>query len=348
MRSRTGRILVMMLVSVAIVAFLTGCGTGAAKPSAGAGDQTAGLPGAPATTVTPGNILPVETSPITGEPVIKTGSPVAVAIDNLAPARPQSGLTDADLVYEALTEGGITRYLAIFYSKAPTVVGPVRSARPHFAVLAKEWGAVFAHCGGSTEGLAAIRTYGVVDANEMTNAGSYWRDKGRQAPHNLYTSVDNIRNLTKRLPPPQGRYEFQAWADKPLSGLKIKYNKTYSVEYRYADRYYERVVLDGNLEPYTYADKETGAKLKVSNVIVQFARTRAIYAQGGVDITLVGQGKAAFLLGGRYSEGTWKKDSVEGPTVFLDAAGNKITLAKGQTWIQLVPEDAVVTPAKSE
>jgi hypothetical protein len=275
---------------------------------------------------------------------VKPGSPVAVSVDNYKLARPQSGLAQADLVYEVLAEGGITRYLAIFYGQAPSVVGPVRSARPYFALLAKEWGAVFAHCGGDPKDLQPVREWSVVDGDEFTHGSLYWRDDSRTAPHDLYTSVDNLRKVpVEPLPAPAKRYEFQDWAGKPAQGLQVRYGRGYAVEYTYAGKCYERVISDGDQEPLTCTDRETEEKVRVSNVIVQYAKTQVAYSDGGLIIDLISEGKAAYLLGGRYSEGTWKKESLGQPTLFYTSAGSKIVLTPGQTWVQIVPEDAQVS-----
>jgi hypothetical protein len=324
----------LAMAAFAASVLLAGCGGG---PSPVTSDSPA--PGRDNTSQPPAPL-----SPITGKPVVKPGSPVAVSVDNYPKARPESGLAQADVVYEALAEGGITRYLAVFYSQAPAVVGPVRSARPYFALLAKEWGAVFAHCGGDPKDVQPIRDWNVVDADEFKHGELYWRDNAREAPHNLYTSVDNLRKTTSEpLPAPGKRYEFQDWSDKPVAGLEVRYARDYAVQYKYAEKRYERWILDGNQGPWQYRDRDTNEKPDVANVIVQFAKSRVAYSDGGLIIDLVDEGRSAYLLGGRYSEGTWKKESLDKPTFFYTAEGKKIALAAGQTWVQIVPEDATVS-----
>jgi len=332
-RGATAVALIAMLLAFTSAA-VAGCGSPSPAP------VTSNPPGQPRGTPQ----LPVLLSPITGKPIVKQGSPVAVSVDNFPNARPESGLARADLVYEVLSEGGITRYLALFHSQAPSVVGPVRSARPYFALLAKEWGAVFAHCGGDPKDVEPICEWNVVDADEFKHGELYWRDKSREAPFNLYTSVDNLRKITSDpLHAPGKRYEFQDWTDKPVAGLEIRYGREYAVQYKHAGKKYERWILDGSREAWAYGDRDTNEKPEVANVIVQFARSRVAYSDGGLVIDLIGEGKSAYLLGGRYSEGTWKKESLDKPTFFYTAEGKKITLTPGQTWIQIVPEDARVT-----
>ena len=337
-KSRWLTLVCLLLAGIAAAVFLGGC-QGAAPAATDPNDPPGSKP-PPTGSTEP----PVPLSPITGLPVVKTGSPVAVSTDNYPNARPQSGLARADIVYEVLAEGGITRYLAVYYSQAPGTVGPVRSARPYFAMLAKEWGAVFAHCGGDPKDIQPIRDWEVVDGDEFRYSSLYWRDDSREAPHNLYTSVDNLRKVpAKPLPEPEKRYEFQEWTDKPSAGLEIQYGRSYTVQYKYMDKKYERVIRDSGLEPFVYQDRGTNEKPAVSNVIVQFAKSRVAYSDGGLVIDLIGEGKALYLLGGRYSEGTWKKEGVDEPTWFYTAGGQKIILTTGQTWVQIVPTDAEVS-----
>ncbi len=283
-------------------------------------------------------------SPITGEPLVDDGSPVAVSIGNNGGARPQSGLSKADIVYEVLAEGGITRYLAIYHSQAPSEVGPVRSGRPYLALLAKEWGAVFGHCGGDPKDLEPIREWKVADADEFNRGDLYWRDKSRIAPNNLYTSVKNLRKaVSTPLPAPENRYEFTSWAETPVNGIGIDYGFNYKVEYRYSSDHkaYERCVIDAG-EERQQKDRDTEDPVMVSNVIIQFAASKVAYSDGGLIIDLIGDGKAQYLLGGRWEEGTWEKDAVEEPTLFRAKEGNPIELAPGQTWVQIVPKTAKV------
>jgi hypothetical protein len=294
---------------------------------------------------TPNNepIEVVETSPITGLPLEEVGSVCAVSIGNNPSARPQSGLNDADLVYEVLAEGGITRYLAIFHSEASSKIGPVRSARPYLALLAKEWGAVFAHCGGDPKDLEPIREWQIVDADEFKHSSLYWRDSSRKAPDNLYTNVDNLREIqSSDLTEPSQMYDFGEWTDTPEDGLKIVYNNNYAVQYVYNDHKYLRYVIEKG-KAKEHCDLDTDKPIEVSNIIVQFADHKVVYSDLGLAITLIGEGPAMYLLGGSYQEGAWKKESVDDPTIFYTAEGKRITLAPGQTWIQIVPTDTSVT-----
>src|SRR5579872_5334595 len=122
----------------------------------------------------------------------------AVMIDNYPyDARPQSGLHDADIVYEVEAEGGITRYMALFLEKTPAKIGPVRSARLYFVDLARPYDAYFAHAGETDdvwEPLKELRAGGFADMEEIQIAEeAFWRDDTREMPHNLYTSIARVR-----------------------------------------------------------------------------------------------------------------------------------------------------------
>lgn len=340
------QILVCLLLGVlAATMLLAGCQNKPAPVTAPQGSVDPDPEQPPAGKTEP----PEPLSPITGLPMGNPGHPVAVSTDNLSPARPQSGLSQADIVYEVLAEGPVTRYLAIYLSESPEVVGPVRSVRPYLALLAKEWNAVLAHCGASPDGYKAIEDLKVLDANDMTQGGLFWRDNSRKMPHNLYGSIETLRKVgTSPAPETAQRYEFQDWSDDPLPELEIRYGRTYAVRYVYSDGKYRRVVHDGSLNPFVQADRDTGEECAVSNVIVQFAKSRVLDAELRIAIDLIGEGKAVYLLGGRYLEGTWKKESAEEPTWFYTADGEKITLTPGQTWVQIVPMDAKVTGPATE
>jgi hypothetical protein len=145
-------------------------------------------------------------APLTGDlvpPAVAARHPIAVMIDDLGPARPQSGLSSASVVWQAPAEGGIPRYMAIFQENLPATIGPVRSSRLYYIAWAAEWRAVYAHSGGSPQALATLRAKGsgqyVYNADEFRYSGTFHRVTTRFPPHNLYTSGANLRALGKRL-----------------------------------------------------------------------------------------------------------------------------------------------------
>lgn len=143
------------------------------------------------------------TAPLTGLAVEApvTQRPLAVMINNAPAARPQSGLSQADIIYEVLAEGGITRLIGIFQSQAGIEkIGPIRSIRPYLIRLGESYGGVLVHAGGSPEAYSIIQKQGKQDLDEIGNAGAFfWRSKDRKAPHNLYSSDEKLRQAAAKM-----------------------------------------------------------------------------------------------------------------------------------------------------
>lgn len=267
--------------------------------------------------------------------------PVAITIDNYKGARPQSGLDKADIVYEIPVEGGITRYLAIFFHGRTDVIGPVRSARPYLIDISREWDAVYIHAGQSPQAQTYFKNTKVAHINEMFHPSGFWRDKSRKAPHNLYSSTDNLWREIEKLgldksSVPEGfefRNEGEALKGAAAAELLIPYSYG-KVGYSYDAQTEEyKRFLNGN----PYNDLTSGVQLSADNVLVQQVSVRAFDSEGRLEVTLLGQGKAWLFSDGRVQEGTWRKDSVTERTRFYDESGVQMRLKAGQTWIQLVP-----------
>ena len=290
-------------------------------------------------------------APLTGLPVPPANArrrPIAVMIDDLSPARPQSGLHQADIVWHAPAEGGIPRYMAIFQSRMPKEIGPVRSARSYYVEWAAEWKAIYAHAGGSPQALATLRSKGrgqyVWNAEYFQNAyGSMHRKQSRSSPHNVYTDGKTLRALGKRMGAKDGEVK-PAWrflpdapsVSRPYGGsIRVTYRAN-TVIYRYAhatNTYRRSVSVEG-----AQVDAGDGKRVEPKNVIVMVVR----FANTGdskhrLDADLIGSGRAWISTNGRTIEGTWKKTGTTKPTRFYDRAGNRVTLTAGQTFIQVVP-----------
>ena len=162
--------------------------------------------------------------------------PVAIIFDNFDLARPQAGLAEADIVYEAEAEGGVTRYLGIFshYDNLKKI-GPVRSARPYFVDWAEEYNSLFVHCGGSPEALVKITDESIFDLNEFYNGSYFWRASSN-APHNIFTSGELLRKYLEKENKKEGN--FSAWKfkdeakeeERPVENkIEVEFNSTYKV-----------------------------------------------------------------------------------------------------------------------
>ena len=140
-----------------------------------------------------------EASKLTGvqvNPEVNKRPVVSIQIENSPDARPQSGLKDAGVVFEAIAEGGITRFNASFLETQPDYIGPVRSVRPYYASLAAAFDPVFVHAGGSAAGLAKLRELGLKDLDHGANGNAFRRVSERYAPHNLYTSMADLDRVS--------------------------------------------------------------------------------------------------------------------------------------------------------
>jgi hypothetical protein len=295
---------------------------------------------------------------------IATRHPIAVMIDDQAAARPQSGLAYADVFYQALAEGGIPRYMAIFQAGDPPAVGPVRSARRYYVGWAKEWSALYAHAGGAPNALAAIRQANrktLWDADQFRYSTTLYRITERRAPHNVYSTGKKLRALGRRLgatkPFTESLWTFKEpadLADRPVGGsISVPYRAN-KITYRY-DRETDRYIR-GVTGAKTQRDGTTKAVVAPANVVVLYMGTAALgndrYSRNNlkkhrIDIAYIGSGKALVFRDGQVTKATWSKKSETAPTRFLYASGPQkgepIPLVRGQIAIQVVPRSTKVT-----
>ncbi|MDF2521453.1 MAG: hypothetical protein K0R84_2081 [Clostridia bacterium] len=288
--------------------------------------------------------------PLTGLPVEQEKlelRPFAVMIDNYPSARPQSGLMNAEIVYEMPAEGGITRYMAIYHHQDAEKIGPVRSARSYFIDAAMEYNAAYLHCGGSPEALQDIKTLRVDSLNELNGESNYWRARDRKAPHNLYTSTKLTREVlkAKKLDNEKWSYsmnistEFVNLEGKTINEFVIDYKQNYKAGYQYdkGKKIFFRTINGVRLK-----DKETGTEISTVNIIVEKVGSKVVDDAGRLDLDNIGSGKGWFLTGGKMIEIEWSKESREAKTIYKDLKGNPIKLNAGNTWIQVIPDYATL------
>ena len=292
-------------------------------------------------------------APMTGRlvpPQIAAQHPIAVMIDDLGAARPQSGLASASVVWHAPAEGGIPRYMAIFQDDMPGEVGPVRSSRYYYIAWAAEWRAVYIHSGGSPGALATLRAKGsgqlVYNGDEFRYSGTFYRLKTRGSPHNLYTTGPKLRSLGKRLGAKDQTYE-TVWQFAPDAPLESRpYGGTITVKYpRNVINYSYDRTTNAYLRSVTGEKKQTDAADKIriapKNVVVMrmsFGPLNDGHAGAPrLEAKVIGSGTAWISTNGRTIKGTWKKTALTKPTKFYDSKGNEVTLTVGQTFVQVVP-----------
>ncbi len=274
------------------------------------------------------------------DPTINQRPVTAVMIENSRDARPQSGLSQAGVVFEAIAEGGITRFLTLFQDTAPDDVGPIRSARPYYIQWALGFDAGYAHVGGSPEALDDIKAWGVRDLDQFANGGSYHRISARAAPHNVYTAIATLQQLEAskgynsstftgfvRKKDSPSKQPTAKTIDIPISG------PVYNVHYDY--------VAPTN----TYNRSEGGAPHIDANGSVQISPkvVIALVMSYGLEADdhhsqygTIGGGQAYIFQDGNVTIGTWAKSSEKAQFVFTDAAGKPLALDPGQTWLTAV------------
>lgn len=294
-------------------------------------------------------------NPLDGQSVrTEEEASVAVAgvmIDNHADAYPQAGLSKAKIVYEAMVEGGITRYFAIFDSSQDVAeVGPVRSARLYFLDWIQEYGdGLYVHSGGSPQALAAIGPRGIFDGNEFFRGQYFWRSNQYFAPHNLFTSSDNLRKMIDvygdidNLFTPYKAWKYSSMVGKTIgeSGrVVIPFSVGYQVTWTYDAKNLNYL---RNINGRTHKDKDK-SEVRARNVIIQFTGVEAIINddKGRQEIKTVGTGEAIMFKKGSVVYGIWKKDSITDRTRFYDQNEKEFVFAPGNTWVEVVDKDTQV------
>ena len=299
-------------------------------------------------------------APLTGQlvtPALAQRHVVAVMIDDLAAARPQSGLSSADVVWQAPAEGGIPRYMALFQTGDPPAVGPVRSSRLYFIAWAAEWNAVYVHVGGSPQALALLHSSQgkgrvVFDADEFRWGGRYlWRIKTRLAPQNVYSDAAHLQSLARavgaKTVDATPVWQFAPDADlamRPKGGtITVPYlaNRiTYAYD-RASNRYLRSVSVEGK-----QVDAGTNQRIGPKNVVVMamsFAPLNDGTQKHRLEAQFTGSGVAYIATNGTTVKGTWKKKSMTAPTLFYGPDGKPVTLTIGQTFVQVVQRGTVIT-----
>lgn len=284
-------------------------------------------------------------SPLTGDKVADEAATkqavTAIIIENSPDARPQSGLKQSGVIYEAIAEGGITRFLTLHQQDKPQLIGPVRSLRPYYVEWLAPYNASVAHVGGSAVALAEIRNGSYRDIDQFFNGGSYWRSTDRYAPHNVYTSFERLDALNASRGYTTSSFTgFSRVDGKPAdvptaSSISIGisgplYNSTYA--YDKASNTYIRSQAG---EP--HLDREDG-QIAPSVVIALKVDMTRIFEDGYREsIGTIGSGGAVIFQNGVAQEVTWHKPDRATGITFTDAEGKDVPLVRGQTWIAAVP-----------
>jgi hypothetical protein len=274
---------------------------------------------------------------------------LAVKIDDTTGGRPQSGLADADIVFEELVEGGLTRLLAIYHARDPATVGPVRSARSTDLTILPELGRpLFAWSGANPTFAAAVESADLIDVGFAAAPSAYRRDADRPAPYNLFASPEQLRDAGGEPGrPPEPLFSYRDPGDaltgpgaEPVTAFATSGTGGLSTEIRWewdgdADTW--RRSQDGS--PHVDA---AGEQVAVPNVVVRLTPYRDSGVRDSVgsvvpEAATVGEGDAWLLSGGRALPGRWHKASDDAPTTFTDRDGGPFLLSPGRTWVEVLP-----------
>jgi hypothetical protein len=306
-----------------------------AAAACGGGGNTAKKRVAPTTAASP-PIAPLTGLPDPGGQTLKRPA-LAVKIENTPEARPQTGLDNADVVFEEVTEGEITRFVAVYNSNIPDVIGPVRSVRAMDPDIVTPLGGIFAYSGGIPETVNLIRQAPGVNSLDETQAGSaMFRDKSKKAPHNLYAHGQDLLAKGGQPVPIKPLFSYVpaggAVNGDPVAQFDVGFKQGYAVTYTY-DAPSHTWKRSYGPTPHTAA---SGAQIAPTNVIVQFVGCCVPSPEGGAYQT-VGQGQAWVFSDGKIVRGQWSRSDRSQPTQFVDAAGAPIKLQPGPTWVEFVP-----------
>lgn len=287
-------------------------------------------------------------SPLTGlqvDPALAKRPVTGIMIENSDAARPQSGLQDAGVVYEAIAEGGITRFLALFQDAQPQYIGPVRSLRPYYIDFAAPFQASMVHVGGSPDALSEVRNGQYRDLDQFFNSGYFTRISTRAAPHNVYTSFAKLNALNQA----KGYTSslFTVWPRKADKKLATPTAKTidfaisgvdYNVHYDYdatSNTYSRSEGGQPHIDLVSASDK-AGVRLQpkvvialVMNYGLAADRKHSVYADNG-------SGAAYVFQDGGVTIGSWTKAGTTSQIAFSESDGTPLKLNAGQTWISLV------------
>ena len=292
--------------------------------------------------------------------------PIAIMVENSLAARPQSGLINADVVFEAVDEYGITRFVAIYYNGDASQVGPVRSSRPYYAEIARGFDPYYAFFGTYPECYKYIQDMNMLTLSAMSDRSGqssiigtapYWRDYNRSKiqEHTAFMSTIALRQQGLKMGYPaeggQTPLNFKSDAPEGERGSVGRINISFATQ-AYAPRGFD-VNFIYNKSSNSYArlmggkphiDFNTGAQIHAKNVVVMVSDVLGPIDQWKhMSIRTTGSGIAYFFVDGNAVQGTWERGSIYDPFTYKDASGNLMLFNSGSTWIHVVQDSGKVS-----
>lgn len=293
---------------------------------------------------------PAAIAPLRGTPMpagVPNHASIAAKIDNLPVARPQIGLASADIVYQELVEGGLTRYVAVWHSTIPALIGPVRSIRPMDPDIVSPLGGIICYSGGQQRFVDLMRNAPVYNAihGQADTASTFFRTPTRAAPHNVLVRAAELLAEHASIPAPARQFAYSL--DAASSTAAMDGTPTAVAHYAFSGISNGSWTWDAAKSAFLRSQgagpdlDEAGAQLAATNVVE--IRVTITDDQGVPKTNLIGSGEAWISSGGRTVHGTWAKAQATDPIRLVDGAGATVRLAPGNTWIELIPSAGAVS-----
>lgn len=339
-----------IIVSLVVVVLVVGVAFSAIKLL---GNNTNPIPNNK--TVAKKPVVTTVASPLTGlqvAPELAKRPVTGIMIENSQDARPQSGIQDAGVVFEAIAEGGITRFLTLYQEAQPSYIGPVRSLRPYYIDWAQAFDASVAHVGGSPDALTQIRNGGK-DLDQFFNAGAYERVSSKAAPHNVYTSFDRMDALNASKGYTTSK--FDAWPRKKEAKLATPTAKsidlaisgpTFNVHYDYDTATNSYLRSEGGAPHLAQVarDPASTTQMHPKVVLALVMDFSIIDSSGHGGYGTNGSGAMFVFQDGGVQQGTWAKAGASTQFVFTDSQSKALTLDPGQAWVTMVQSPPTYIP----
>ncbi|GIG25512.1 DUF3048 domain-containing protein [Cellulomonas denverensis] len=331
------------VLGVCVAVLLAACGTGSPEPATSTAAPTLD----PDKSAVAAPELPA-VWPLTGEQGEIVNRPaLAVKIENTAAARPQSGLNQADVVWETIVEFEVSRLVAVFHSQVPEEIGPIRSVRPMDTAITAPMNGLLAFSGGQAGILQMVADSPVQALSHDAGVDGMYRLRGRSAPHNVYATPETLWSQADgtHQDSPEQQFAVARSADTasavqhgaPATRLDFSLSGQSSPAWVWNGEVWQR--WEGSKEAMDAADDTQVHADNVISIVAEHPNTQ-FAAQGGAPVptyTLVGSGTGTLASGGKTVDVTWQKDSESAPMRLFLADGTEATLVPGNTWVELVP-----------
>ena len=350
----------MLALILALSLVLCACGSKPAETTAPTTVPTTTVPettAPPETTVPPTTeateSAPVDTNPLTGEPLqeVTSNRPTAIMINNLVKAVPQCGISKADILYEIIAEGSVTRFMAIFYDLEDVgVIGPVRSVRPYFVRVAQHYGAILSSAGGCDEAISLVGSLDWDYLNGIAGAGNWfyrdeWRRTNRGYEHSLMTTGENLMKAAEKkgitttmedvdygfhfteeiMTAGEAATEITVWFYNNGKKTAMAYDASTGL---YAMTQHGAASVDGNDD----------TPIRFRNVLILEADSHVKDKKGHLEVQTTGTGTGYYARDGKLVQIKWSRESNSADFVYTDAQGNPISFGVGKTYIAIVPD----------